>query len=356
MEKKRVLYITNIQVPYRVRFFNELSSKCDLTVLYERSQSGNRDANWSNSIKCNYKQFFLDGIKIGNESSFSLKILKFIIGKKYDAIILGCYSTPVQIFANFIMQLIGQKFVMNFDGEVFASDKSIKTKIKKLVIRGADSYLIAGEKAAINLQKIVGAKLVTPYYFSSLSNEEIQKNACMATNDREDFILVVGQYYDYKGMDIAAEVARKMSSQKFKFVGMGKRTELFKAECNITELDNVDVIPFLQKDKLFDEYKKCKCLLLPSRQECWGLVVNEAASLGTPIVSTYGSGAAVEFLEDKFSCLLAQQNNLESMIDCISNLRNIDIEKYSDYLKNKSIKYSIESSVKMHLLAIGEQV
>ena len=40
---KRILYLTNIQVPYRVRFFNELSKKCDLTVLYERSQSGNRN-------------------------------------------------------------------------------------------------------------------------------------------------------------------------------------------------------------------------------------------------------------------------------------------------------------------------
>ena len=36
-ERKKVLYISNIQVPYRVRFFNLLAEKCDLTVLYERS-------------------------------------------------------------------------------------------------------------------------------------------------------------------------------------------------------------------------------------------------------------------------------------------------------------------------------
>lgn len=351
---KRVLYITNIQVPYRVRFFNELSKKCDLTVLYERSQSGNRNNDWSNSIECNFKQYFLDGIKIGNESSFSFKVLKYITGKKFDDIILGCYSTPVQIFANVIMRITSQKFIMNFDGEVFANDKSLKTKIKKLVIRGADSYLIAGEKAAENLRKIVGDKKVTPYYFSSLSDDEIIRNSLMADSQREDFILVVGQYFDYKGLDVPVKVARETPNQKFKFVGMGKRTNLFIEECCTSELKNVEVIPFMQKDELFEEYRKCKCLLLPTKQECWGLVINEAASFGTPIISTYGSGAAVEFLEDNYSCLLATPGDVNLLRKCIAELDSIDIAQYSNYLKTKSTLYSIEKSVRMTLLAIGD--
>jgi len=53
----------------------------------------------------------------------------------------------------------------------------------------------------------------------------------------------------------------------------------------------------LPEDKeLEEEYKTCAMLVLPTRQECWGLVINEAASFGMPIVSTWGSGAAVEFL------------------------------------------------------------
>ena len=351
---KRVLYITNIQVPYRVRFFNELSKKCDLTVLYERSQSGNRNNDWSNSIECNFKQYFLDGIKIGNESSFSFKVLKYITGKKFDAVILGCYSTSVQIFANVIMRITSQKFIMNFDGEVFANDKSLKTKIKKLVIRGADSYLIAGEKAAENLRKIVGDKKVTPYYFSSLSDDEIIRNSLMADSQLEDFILVVGQYFDYKGLDVPVKVARETPNQKFKFVGMGKRTNLFIEECCTSELKNVEVIPFMQKDELFEEYRKCKCLLLPTKQECWGLVINEAASFGTPIISTYGSGAAVEFLEDNYSCLLATPGDVNLLRKCIAELDSIDIAQYSNYLKTKSTLYSIEKSVRMTLLAIGD--
>ena len=37
---------------------------------------------------------------------------------------------------------------------------------------------------------------------------------------------------------------------------------------------------------LYKEYQQCKCVLLPSKKECWGLVINEAASFGCPIIST----------------------------------------------------------------------
>ena len=31
----KVLFMTNLPSPYRVRFFAELGKKCDLTVIYE---------------------------------------------------------------------------------------------------------------------------------------------------------------------------------------------------------------------------------------------------------------------------------------------------------------------------------
>ena len=40
----RILYITNIHNPYRDEFFEQLGKRCDLTVLFERQGSANRDA------------------------------------------------------------------------------------------------------------------------------------------------------------------------------------------------------------------------------------------------------------------------------------------------------------------------
>lgn len=32
----KILWLTNIPSPYRVKFFNELGTKCDLTVVFEK--------------------------------------------------------------------------------------------------------------------------------------------------------------------------------------------------------------------------------------------------------------------------------------------------------------------------------
>ncbi len=345
---KKVLYLSNIEVPYRVKFFNELSKYCDLTVVYERKKSSNRDKSWTESLETNFKVEYSGGIKIGNENAFSLKILKYIFGN-YDSVILGCYNSPVIMFLILLMRLFRRPYILNVDGEIFL-DNSIKGKIKKFFLKGALKYLCAGERSAESLKCAVCGE-VYPYYFSSLTMEELKKNA-EKNYERNNTVLVVGQYFDYKGMDVALKAALMDSSISYKFVGMGYRTQLFIEDTASQNLPNIEFIPFLQKEDLEKEYQTCAMLVLPSRKECWGLVINEAASFGMPIVSTWGSGAAVEFLGDKYSSFLAKPDDADELYNCIKALIENDNEPYSNYLKEKSYFYSIERNVQEHLKAL----
>lgn len=350
---KNVLYISNIEVPYRSEFFNQLSKKVNLTVLYERRKSSNRDENWTNSVKSNYRIEYLKGIKIKNEYSFDFKILKYIFSEQYDKIIIGCYNSPSQILAILMMRLLKKKYILNLDGEYFLDGNNFKRKIKRFLIKGAQEYLIAGEKAGENLSKYVPKERVHPYYFSSLTNKDIQENSKNSNKNINDKILVVGQFFNYKGLDIALDVAKKMPEKKFEFVGMGNRSQLFRDLVKKLEINNVEIIPFLSKDELEQEYINCKMLVLPSRKECWGLVINEAASFGMPIVASSGSGAAVEFLSDEFSQFLAISKNVEDLKNKINLLFNYnEISNYSLYLINKSKKYTIDNNVKIFLKII----
>lgn len=346
---KRVLYISNIEVPYRTTFFNLLAKECDLTVLFERRCSSNRDAKWSNSEDKSFNVAYLDGCNIGNENSFSFGIFKWL-NRGWDNIIVGCCNSKVQILAMIYMRIKKIPYSLNFDGEQFINP-GIKGQIKKLYLQGAKCYFTAGEKSGESIKKCFENAMVIPYYFSSLTTTEIEINSKDDTN-RENFVLVVGQYFNYKGMDLALECAKKNLNIKYKFVGMGLRTELFIRQCGFIP-NNVEIIPFLQKEQLQEEYKRCKLILLPSRQECWGLVINEAASFGTPIVSTFGSGAAVEFLsESKFSEYLAQPNDSISLQLCVEKCFFSDNKEYSSFLINKSKNYTIEKSVLAHMSLI----
>ncbi|MBQ8833644.1 MAG: glycosyltransferase family 4 protein [Oscillospiraceae bacterium] len=351
---KKVLYISNIESPYRVRFFNELSQYCDLTVLFEREKSSNRNAEWSKSESNKAHIKFLHGINIGGENAFSLGILKEIFSG-YDEIIVGCFNSPVQMMAILVMRLFRIPYMVNVDGETFLRGNSLKTKLKKFFLKGAKKYLVAGEKSAESIRTALGDKDIVPYYFSSLSDEEVRANAVSSSNQvRNKTILVVAQYLHCKGNDVALDAARMDTTLRYKFVGMGAKTEQFLHDYQGRIPDNVEIIPFLQKQELEEEYKRCAMLVLPSRQECWGLVINEAASFGMPIVSTWGSGAAVEFLVDEYPQYLAEPGDAEDLLECIHVMQNSEvISEYSMFLQNKSGEYCIERSVQKHIEALA---
>lgn len=351
----RVLYLTNIEVPYRVRFFNELAKHCDLTVLYERGASSNRDSAWAGSERRAFQAQFLRGISVGNENAFSLGIFKWIFGG-YDAIVVGCFNSPVQLLALLVMRLFRLPCFVNSDGEAFLSGSGWKARLKRFLLSGAKGYFAAGEQSARTMSEALKRE-VTPYWFSSLSDGEVEANA-QRTCKRENVLLVVGQYFDYKGMDVALAAARKDPSIRYRFVGMGKRTEQFLAEQLPQPLPNVEVIPFLQKQELERAYQTCAAVVLPSRQECWGLVINEAASFGTPIVSTWGSGAAVEFLGKAYPQFLALPGDAADLYAKIRAFRAMDGEErgaYSRYLLEKSKSYSIEKGVAAHMWGFDTQ-
>ena len=352
--KKKVLYLTNIEVPYRTRFFNELAKECDLTVLYERKRSSNRNSAWASGEQAAFRKLFLRGIPVKNENTFSLGIFRHL-SAGYDKVIVGCYNSPVQMLAILWMRLFGIPYLLNVDGEVFLGENGLKSKIKRFFLSGAAGYLAAGEKAAESLRQTAGDKTVYPYYFSSLTEQEIQEHRNAVDGViRKPEVLTVGQYFDYKGMDVALAAARKDPDRQYVFVGMGSRTEGFLREHEIPE--NVTVIPFLQKKELEEQYRSCAMLVLPSRQECWGLVVNEAASFGLPIVSTWGSGAAVEFLGEQYPQYLAQPGDADSLLECIHRLcREEQKAEYSAFLLEKSREYSIEKSVRMHMMCLNQE-
>ena len=352
---KRTLYTSTIEVPYRVSLLNELTRACELTVLYEKEKSSSRNSEWEKSRNRSYSVRYLKGVNYKDEHRISFGVLREIF-MKYDAIIVGCYNSPSQMLAILAMKLFRIPYILNLDGEQFVEDRGIKSKLKIFFLRGAEKYLVAGEKAAHSLSRVVSNSEIVPYYFSSLTESELAEHSLLAGSQRNDIILVVGQYFDYKGMDIALEAARMDPSLCYKFVGMGSRTEKFLKDFQGKIPSNVEIIPFLQKEELEKEYQTCAMLVLPSRQECWGLVINEAASFGTPIVSTWGSGAAVEFLADEYPQYLAKPGDAEDLLRCIELVWiSKQRAKYSQYLLEKSKGYSIEQSVKAHLSALGPE-
>lgn len=336
-----ILYLTNKEIPYKIKYFNEIAKNNNLTVYFDQKNNGDRNQKWSKSIKNDFKLYYADSNDF-NYSKFFSQL------KNYDFIIIGSYNCNLSLKTINYLKKNHMKYIIDIDGDYFIDKISIKNFLKKRILRGAECYIIAGDKTIKKYKRILKTNSVYPYYFSPFFKKEIIENNLKSKENKGEYILLVSRYLKEKGTDIALYIAKKIKDKKIKIVGVGNKALELKKEIEKQKITNIEIIPFLQKEELNNVYSNAKVLILPSRKECWGLVINEAASFGLPIVSTYGSGAAVEFLEGKYSKYLAKKNSKQDFYIKLKNfLKDDEKKEYKEYLLYKSREYNIERSVKV---------
>ncbi len=350
----RVLYLTNYHNPYRDEFFEQLGRECELTVLFEQRSDAARDASWfEGAVARSYEEAYLPEEECG---PISPTMMKMIGG--WPLVVVGCYNSPRQMVAISHMRRRRIPYAVNLDGPLFDS-QGIKGLVRRRVLRGADAYLVAGEKSVPSVRREVGRDaLVASYPFSPLTDARVNELALMQANREEGRVLLVGQFLPYKGIDVALDALAGLSIDlRIRLVGTGSRSNEAEEYVASKGMDNVEVVPFLQPDELVKEYLRAELFVLPSRQECWGLVVNEAAACGCPIVSTWGSGAAVEFLSRNYPQFLAEPSSAESLALSISGALGTSRDKReecSQFLRTKAASYTVEKMITAHRMAFDQ--
>ncbi|MGV8082862.1 MAG: glycosyltransferase family 4 protein [Coriobacteriia bacterium] len=350
----RVLYLTNIPAPYRVEFFNQLAERVDLTVAYEERRDGRRDDAWLAREGVRHEAVFLDDLAGPGDLARVRAARRLVADGGFDLVVVGCYNSRVGALVTLWLKCSPQRYAMNVDGMYFPGTDA-KRRFRDWLVGGADGYLIAGGRTGEALRPVAKGAPVYPYRFSSLTREQLQGNAALAASaeGREGFVLCVGQYLPYKGIDDLLDVARAMPEREFVFVGSGRRAFELR-EAVRRGGSNVTVVDFLGADVLGVLYRRCAVLVLPSRQECWGLVVHEALSCGAPVVSTWGAGAAVELLSGPAPERLAAPGDAGSLAGVLSAvLAQAPVERAATGAELQVIaaEYSIESMVEDHVAA-----
>ncbi|MBK5500711.1 hypothetical protein [Peribacillus sp. TH14] len=176
-KKPRVLFLVNIPSPYRVNFFKELGKSCELTVLFERETSQERDMSWYDNDFNNFKAIFLNGVKFKKNMAICFNVASYLKKDLFDIIIVGGYSTPTGMLAIKILKQRKIPFILNTDGGLIKDDTKIKYAIKKYFISSATYWLCTGEETKKYLL-YYGAheKNIFTYPFTSILEKDVLKN------------------------------------------------------------------------------------------------------------------------------------------------------------------------------------
>ena len=359
---KRVLFITNYPSPYRVRFFDELGKQMDVTVLFADriEDKKHRNASWYVQGEGSFRAVQLEK-KIANVGSNALcvDVVKWV-KQPFDHIIVGGYSNPTIIWAMLYMRLHKIPFWMEVDGGLIRQEKKHKFLVKKGLVTLADKWLSTGPNTTKYLVHY-GAKKekVAEYPFSSLSEQEVL--GCMVSREEkaalkaalgipeEKAVLTIGQFIHRKGFDVLLKAAADVDKDAGIYIVGGEPTEEYLMLREELGLKNVHFLGFQSKDVLLDYYRAADLFVLPTREDIWGLVINEAMAYGLPVITTNRCVAGLDLVEDGVNGYIVPVGDAKALAEKMNLALQSDLEEMGQVSLEKIRPYTIENMAKSHM-------
>lgn len=357
----KVLFLTNIPSPYRVDFFHELAKYCDLTVLYEIESAADRDAEWGMTDRNNgmYHVVYLKPIVKQTSSAWCPSVKRYLKKGIYDVIIVGVYSTPTGICAIHCLKRRKIPYAINCDGGLVPhTESSWKYKLKKYFLSGAQLYLCSGTYSdAYLLHYGADPQAIRHYPFSSLHEDDILQEPVteeVKMRLREEFgwrenkiVLSVGSFIQRKGFDVLLEAAAELNDQYGIYIVGGDDTEQYRQFIETRGLEHVHFLPFKKSDELKKYYMSADVFAFPTREDVWGLVINEAMAVGLPVVTTDKCVAGMELVDPEYIVSVGDANGLSSKIERF--MENAELRERVGRRNLERIReYTIENMAEVH--------
>lgn len=98
------------------------------------------------------------------------------------------------------------------------------------------------------------------------------------------------------------------------FIGVGPQMEELAATVEYQKIPNVYFEGFIPFEKLADYYALADAVVLPSDQEVWGLVINEAPTAGAYAIASDTSGCSADLLANPDYGRIFKSGNINDLI------------------------------------------
>ena len=294
--------------------------------------------------------------------------------KKINRWLIFLLCVPTVAFAqqNSLLQKY-RSMALDYNHDLKAADKNIAASIElekaaqkdlRPKLSGEANFQYTGNPLQLNIDLL---SMQTPLAFegrnmkygASLSDADILPNA-LSLQEKQTLrrklgikepkmILAVGQFIHRKGFDVLMEAAKDMDKNIGIYIVGGKPTEEYLELQRKFNLTQVHFEGFKTKDELADYFKAADLFVHPTREDIWGLVINEAMAYGLPVVTTNKCVAGMELIADK-DCLIDTDSpeQLKAIMDKLmaDDERRADIATHN---LSKITNYTVEKMAEAHI-------
>ena len=358
----KILYLTNIPSPYRVDYFNELGKYCDLTVLFEMRGHKTRDKSWKEFKIKSFKGVFLKGPEFLEDGKLGFEVIKYLKKGFYDYIIVANMSTITGMMAIFWMRLRKINYCIEGDGGFAGTGKGLKEWMKKRLIAPAQICFSTSKSLDEYYLKYGALKeRIYRYPFTSLYEKEILKSPISSEEKRrlkdeigisEKYnIIYVGSFIYRKGVDLLIKAVSGLSDEWGIYLIGGAPIDEYLELKKEFGIKQVHFIEFKKSNDLKKYYMASDLFVLATREDIWGLVVNEAMANALPVITTKKCGAGCTLIKNGYNGFLVENEDVKELSNKINELvesQELRLQCAKNALNTIS-EYTIENMVKAHM-------
>ncbi len=284
---------------YQDGLFNALSAsgKVDLEVVYARNLGQDREQlGWQSGTKIYPYQILsarpaalTDALRIARRARQRIHIIN------------GIWAEPAFAAALCALGLLGSRFAIHSEspdlGQPPAALKKImRARFGKWVARRAAGLFAVSHFAADFYSELgFNPRQIYPFgYFRA--GADLTVEPAPPKNRAQVEIIFVGQLIHRKGIDILFSALQPLFAEhrelKLTLIGIGEAgAALKKQAADLRILERVEFIGARPSNEIPGRIAQAQVLVLPSRWDGWGLVVNEALAVGVPVIVSNRCGA-----------------------------------------------------------------
>jgi glycosyltransferase involved in cell wall biosynthesis len=338
--------IANVPTPYRVHLHRRLAREIPELRLVSFFTHGRADFNWEIPGMSAINPVFLAAVeedvrgagRIGNwlrELARATRIIERARREDVAAFVINGYNDLTRLHLVRWCRGHGLPAFVRGDSNIRGDTATglraaLKRKLVGWVLRNAAGAMPMGrlgqeyfEKYGADPRRCFWVPYEPDYgHFARGDPAEVE-----AFRDRHGLsparrhVLSCGRLVAVKRVDLAidafARVAARRPEWDLLVAGTGPLRRELTRRVPRELSDRVHFLGFLDVDGTRLAYHASEVLVLPSDEEPWAVVVNEAMAAGLPVVATDVVGAAWELVQDRASGRLVPRGDLEALVEAL---------------------------------------
>jgi glycosyltransferase involved in cell wall biosynthesis len=319
--KTKVALLTNMISPYRLPLFSFLADQFDLLLLHGGKEA-NRDS-WSGLEES------LPNARVVRAWGCQIRHAKKINGEVFDEKFIHVTPGFIWHLLRFwpdaiISNEMGFRSMLALAyGTVFRrpvwiwwegtlhSERNIdqlRKMLRKIFTVWADRWITWGQTSTGHLVRL-GVKRERILQLQNAVDEERFKadvEPAWVIQPRP-VVLYVGQFIERKGVRLLLDAAASLQQNSCEFslllVGSGREKQALEQQAKALGLKNVHFRPSQAPEEMPSVYRSADVMVLPTLEDVWGLVANEAILSGVPVLCSKYAGCAADLFppENVFS-------------------------------------------------------